>query len=102
MKVYGTVANVYGEMLNALKRLGYSGHHGQLRIVCKAKSLASANRKCEDAGMGKIFHPSYTSVTGNKKELSICESSDIVIGIDQAGELYVTIEEVCAEMANNM
>lgn len=95
MKVLGTNTSVGFDRLNALKELGYIGHHNQFRIICKCKSMADANRKCEAAGVGsKTFQSTYTSETGNKTELEICEKTDIAFGIDQTGKTYVTIEQL--------
>ena len=100
MKVLGTNKNLYTDMINALKELGFTGNHNQFRIVCKCKSVADANRKCEAAGLGdKVFRSGWYSETGNKAELAICETTDIAICVDRTmGGEYVTIEQVKEKM----
>jgi hypothetical protein len=49
-------------------------HHGQFRIVCKARGLDHANELTKDLGH-KVFRRDYTSETGNEKELKAFEEN---------------------------
>lgn len=94
-KVLGTTLFVYHEMLTILRECGYQGENRQFRLICKCKSVADANRKCEAAGLGeKVFRPGWYSVTSNKVELNVCETTDIAIGFNQMGKTYISIEEI--------
>jgi hypothetical protein len=97
IKVYGTLTPLPYEMLCKMREMGFPReHHNQFRIICKAKSMAEANRLCETAGVGRqVFISAYTSATGNDKELAYCENH--VIGISDRGTHtgnYVTPAEL--------
>lgn len=65
-------------------------------IICRCRGVADANRKCETIGLGeKVFLPGWSLITGNKKELELCEKEDIWIRIDGAiGNEYISIKEL--------
>lgn len=97
-KVIGTILFIYSDMIKTLRELGYQGTSRQIRIICKCKSLADANRKCEAAGLGsKVFCPGYASDTSNEVELNVCETTDIALCLDKIGKTYVPIEEIRAK-----
>lgn len=97
MKVLGTNIMIGGDKLDKLKELGYKGCHSQFRIICKCKSMAEANRKCEGLGFYKnTFSKSYSCETGNKLELELCESEDVWICLDGTiGNRYIKAKEIC-------
>lgn len=100
-KVLGTTLFVYHEILTILRECGYQGESRQFRLICKCKSMADANRKCEAAGLGqKVFRPGWFNETGNKAELEFCESTDIAIRLDQTGKSYISIEEIQKKLHN--
>lgn len=67
--------------------------HNQFRVICRCKGIADGNKKCELAGLGsRVFTPGWTSITGNRTELELCEKEDIWIRID--GNTYVSIKEL--------
>ena len=83
MKVLGTNVFLYGDILEKIKKLGYTGSHRQFRLVCKCRGIADANRKCKDIGFNRnVFEKGWYSETGNLEELSLCEKEDIWITID--------------------
>ena len=43
-KYYGTLVMITGNQYEKLVELGYKGYHNQFGVVCKAKSMAEANR----------------------------------------------------------
>lgn len=96
MKVLGTHMMAGQDLSKAMKHFGYNGHHNQFRIICKCKSMADANRKCDAYNLGqKVFRSDYTSGTSNEKELNICEKTDIAFWVGGVnGNNYVTIEQV--------
>lgn len=82
-KYYGTVAIIGGKKYDKLKELGYSGSHSQFRVVCKAKSIAEANRKAKVYGLGAtLFRYGYTCETGNKLEIDLVDKYDFIVSID--------------------
>jgi hypothetical protein len=84
MKYLNTNTFITGNRLKALKELGYKGFHNQFRIICLCKSVADANKKCEEVGFGyKVFRQGWYSETGNKKEIEVCDKYGIAIKIDQ-------------------
>lgn len=97
MKVLGTNTGLPYEMLQKIKALSTrEHHHNQFRIICRCRGIADGNRKCEAEGLAaKVFSPGWTSITGNKKELELCEKEDIWIRIDGAiGNEYISIKEL--------
>lgn len=71
-------------------------HHLQYRIVCKAKSLAEANRKAYALGLrNNTFDRNCTSETGNKLELDLCDKYDFIINTKGTtiGDNYADIKE---------
>lgn len=97
MKVLGTNIMIGGEKLDTLRKMGYKGYHSQFRIICKCKSMAEANRKCEALGFyKKVFSKDYSCETGNKLELELCEIEDVWICLDGTiGNRYVKASELC-------
>lgn len=100
MNIKGTVkyyaTNVYflNKHFNKMKELGYKGRHNQFRVVCKAKSMAEANRIAKSYGLGeKCFSRDYTAETGNGKEIELCEQHQFIVCVDGSlGLNYVGIE----------
>lgn len=95
-KYYGTNTMIYGEMSNKLRELGYKGTHNQFRVVCKAKSMAEANRKAESYELGKkVFRPEYTSETGNEIQIELCDKYGFIVCLGGTlGNEYVGIESM--------
>lgn len=84
-KYYGTYTMIYGSMNKELRKLGYKGSHNQFRVVCKAKSMAEANRIAEGYGLGKkVFESAYTSETGNEKEIELADKYGFIVNINGA------------------
>ncbi|MSS07066.1 hypothetical protein FYJ38_00235 [Clostridium sp. WB02_MRS01] len=97
MKVLGTNTGLPYEMLQKISKLSDKElHHNQFRIICKCKGIADANRKCKEEGLAsKVFSPGWTSITGNKTELELCEKEDIWICKNGTlGDAYVSIKEL--------
>lgn len=87
MKVLGTNIFLSGDKYRHVVELGGDrNNRNQFRIICKCRGLKNANEKCAALGLGKnVFSKSYTSETGNKKELKLCEESDVWICIKPSG-----------------
>ena len=87
---------IYGKMNVKLRELGYNKTHNQFRIVCKAKSMAEANRKAESYGLGeKVFRPEYTSEIGNEIQIELCEMYGFIVCLGGTlGDEYIAIEEI--------
>lgn len=80
MKVIATNIFLGSDLGDKLKKLGYTGTHNQFRIICKCKSMADANRKLHALiGREQVFKSGWTSETGNKRELTLCETADVWI-----------------------
>lgn len=97
MKVLGTNTGLPYEMLLKIRMLSDKElHHNQFRVICRCRGIADANRKCEAEGLGaKVFLPGWSSITGNKIELELCEAEDIWICKDGTlGDAYVSIKEL--------
>lgn len=95
-KYYGTNIMIYGDMNKKLIKIGYKGYHSQFRIVCKASSMAEANRICERYGLGqKCFVSNYTSETGNDIEIEEADKYELIICINGTrGDNYIGIEDL--------
>ncbi|NFA60363.1 hypothetical protein EXM63_03780 [Clostridium botulinum] len=95
-KYYGTNVMLYGDKISKIRELGYKGTHSQFRVVCKAKSKAEANRMAESYGFGKkVFHPDYTSETGNETEIEMANRYDFIICLNGTlGNEFVGIESI--------
>lgn len=95
-KYYGTYTSIYGDMNKKIRKLGYKGFHNQFRIVCKAKSMAEANRKAESYGLGKkVFQPNFTSETGNEIELTMTDKYGFIISLNgTSGNEYIDIKSI--------
>lgn len=95
-KYYGTNVNLYGYMNRKMHELGYDGYHNQFRIVCKAKSMAEANRKAEAYGLGeKVFRSAYTSETGNELQIELCDEYGFIVCLGGTqGNEYIGIESI--------
>jgi len=94
MKYLGTNVFINGRRLKALKEFGYKGFHNQFRIICLCKSVADANKKCEEAGFGyKVFRQGWYSTTGNKKEMEVCDKQGVAIRVDQT-DVVVGVEDL--------
>jgi hypothetical protein len=71
----------------------YLKHHNQWRIVCKAKSMAEANRIAISLGLPK-FIPKYTSTTAYEIELKMCDKYGVIICTSgTSGHNYIDIKE---------
>jgi len=95
-KYYGTYSNISGEMYDKIVQLGYKGSHNQFRIVCKAKSMAEANRKASSYGLSnKTFSRDYTSETGNSNEIEMADKFEFIINTEIChGKSYTGIKEL--------
>lgn len=95
-KYYGTNIFLGGKELEKIKQLGYKGHHSQFRTVCKAKSMAEANRIAESHGLSsKTFSRDFTSETGNKTELEMTDKYGFIICVDGTlGDNFISIQEL--------
>ena len=95
-KYYGTNISLSWDASLKIKEKGYSGSHNQFRVVCKAKSMAEANRISEDLGIGrKTFHRDWTSETGNETEIKMCDKYGFIICIDGTlGDNFIDIKEI--------
>ena len=95
-KYYGTLTMIYGDSYKKLKELGYKGYHNQFRIVCKAKSMAEANRIAEGYGLGsKVFQRDYTCETGNDLEIELADKYGFIISTDGTiGSNYIDIKNI--------
>jgi hypothetical protein len=81
-KYYGTLTSLPYPMLVKIGGLGFKGHHNQFRVVCKAKSMAEANRIAKSSGLyEKTFSKTYTSETGNSIELRMCDKYGFIMGL---------------------
>lgn len=88
MKYYGTLVFLNNSMIDKVFKLGYKGNRNQFRIVCKAKNMAEANRKAVLSGLrDNSFHKDYTSVTGNKLEIEMCDKHDFIFCIESLGDI---------------
>ncbi len=90
MKCYGAVLFLNNSMVEKAKVLGYKGDRGPFKVVCKAKSFAEANQKAKFYGLK--FSKGYTSITGNKLEIEMCNKYDFIFlleGLD--GKTYLPI-----------
>lgn len=96
VKYYGTNTFIYGDMLSKIEKLGYKGYHNQFRIVCKARSMAAANRMAASYGLDeKSFRRDYTSETGNIIELEMADKYEFIVSINGiGGNRYVGIKEL--------
>lgn len=95
-KYYGTHTHIGGKALEKIRDLGYKGSHSQFRIVCKAKSMAEANRIAESIGLrSKTFESNYTSETGNDTELEMADKYGFIICLNGTlGKDFVDIREI--------
>ena len=95
-KYYGTLVMITGNQYKKLIKLGYKGCHHQFRIVCKAKSMAEANRIAESYNLGsKVFHRDYTCETGNALEIELADKYGFIINISGSlGDKYIDIKNI--------
>lgn len=94
-KYYGTLTAVHYDILQKIRELGYDGVHNQFRVVCKATSITKANQIAESLGfMNKVFRPNYTSITGNLKEIEMCDKYGFIINISKIGEQYIPFSKL--------
>lgn len=93
-KYYGTYF-IYSPNDEFTKKYG-KDYHNQWRIVCKAKSFAEANRIAESIGLPKnTFQREWTSETGNKKEIELCDKYGFIVAADgEMKKIYVDIKEM--------
>lgn len=97
-KYYGTLTSVHYDILQKIRALGYNGAHNQFRVVCKATSVAKANQIAESLGfMNKVFRPNYTSITGNLKEIEMCDKHGFIINISKLGEHIIPFSDLIKE-----
>lgn len=93
-RYYGTNTNMLpcAAVKNNLPRVNY---HNQWRVVCKATSMAAANREAKSLGLDiRTFTPGYTSETGNRTELELCDKYGFIVCLDNGiGNNYVSIRE---------
>jgi ribosomal protein S16 len=92
-KYYGTLI-FYTPNEKFLEKYGRTNHH-QYRVVCKAKSMAEANRIAESLGLhNKTFTRNYTEETGNDKEIEMCNKYGFIISTTGTSmREYVDIRE---------
>ena len=95
-KYYGTNTSLGGKKLEKIRLLGYNGSHNQFNVVCKAKSMAEANRKAKSLGLSdKTFESAFTSETGNTIQLEMADKYGFIICVNGTlGNDYVAIEEL--------
>lgn len=95
-KYYTTNVMMYGTLLKKLIKVGYKGSHQQFRIVCKATSMAEANRICKAYGIGdKVFISDYTNDTGNDTEITESDKYGVIIKIGGTiGDNFIGIEDL--------
>ena len=95
-KYYGTLVMIAGEQYKKLIELGYKGCHHQFRVVCKAKSMAEANRIAESYNLGsKVFRRDYTCETGNALEIELADKYGFIINISGSfGDKYIDIKNI--------
>ncbi|RFZ78270.1 hypothetical protein DS742_14245 [Lacrimispora amygdalina] len=97
MKVLGTNTSLPYGMLQKIKQLSDKEiYHNQFRVICRCKGIADGNKKCELTGLGsKVFSAGWTSITGNRTELELCETEDIWICKDGTlGNEYVSVKDL--------
>jgi len=94
LKYYGTNM-IYTPCKEFTVKYG-KNHHNQWRIVCKAKSMAEANRIAVSLGLSiKTFSSAYTSETGNMYALEMCDKYGFIVATDGTmGQNYVDIKEM--------
>lgn len=91
MKYIGTncfISNLEAEIINK-KTGGSPNYHSQFRIVCKARGIKHANELTSWLTY-KPFSYSYSSETGNKKELSFFEKDKNITFIVGRYNSYIT------------
>lgn len=95
-KYYGTNILLGGTQLDNIKEKGYNGYHSQFRVVCKARSIAEANRIAESIGLNNhTFTSAYTSETGNEIELEMADKYGFIICTKGTlGNNYIDIKEI--------
>jgi hypothetical protein len=72
----------------------YYRNRGQYDVVCKAKSLAEANRLMEAAGFGpKSFRKDYTSDTGNTGAKAAADALGIAIQSHYVRGMYFSVDQ---------
>jgi hypothetical protein len=97
MKYYGTIMDRFFVPKEVLESYGVLRSSRQYRVVCKAKSLAEANRivqKVLECNY-KIFYPLYTAVTGNPNEIINCDLYQVIISLNDGGiREYTSLQDV--------
>jgi len=96
IKYYGTLTSLGGDCWRNAVSLGYIGSHNQFRIVCKAKSMAEANRISEKLGFGKnVFRTNWACETGNKEEIEFADKHGFIISLNgSSGGNFVDIRQI--------
>ncbi|NLT13498.1 MAG: hypothetical protein GXY05_04055 [Clostridiales bacterium] len=93
-KYYGTL--VYIRPCDEfVEKYAIANHHNQYRAVCKAKSMAEANRIAEGLGLSpKTFVRDYASETWNQTEIEAADKYGFAICTEKNFTgLYVDIRE---------
>lgn len=82
---------------NKIRDYGYKGYHNQFRIVCKAISMAEANKIAKSLGLSdKSFNRGYTTETGNVIELELADKFGFIICTDGTlGKNYIDFKLLC-------
>jgi len=94
-KYYGTNI-MYTPCKDFMDKYG-KNHHNQWHVVCKAHSMAEANRIATSFGLSdKTFTSAYTSETGNELQLKMCDQYGFIVNPNGTGytESYVDIKEM--------
>lgn len=86
-KYYGTMAILRGKRLVKVRDSGSDLNRQQFYIVCKAKSKAEANRRCNG-----IFDPACTSETHNAAAIEAADKYGSAIEIRQGK--YISYENM--------
>lgn len=101
MKYYATNANSFFMPVDIQEKFNLEKSRRQYRVVIKAKSRASANRRWKEI-TGKsheLFKPDYTSTTGNSIEVEMCDQHGEIIGSSLHGvyhDLKLVVKEINA------
>lgn len=98
MKYYGTTVNGFNIPDEIREKYSLVGTHPQYRLVIKAKSRASANRRWQEVTghTWNAFLPDYTGETGNELELELCDKYGEILGSLRGGG-YTDLKVIVSE-----
>lgn len=102
MNYYGTTVNGLIIPKEVCEKLGIEqNRHRQARLVIKAKSRAAANRRWKELTGHTTdgFRPNYTSITGNPKELELCDQFGEIVRLTDHGD-YISLSTLMDEINN--